>query len=121
MQVLPQGQHVDLMLAHALHHQEHLGIGLAQAEHQPGLGRYRWQALLEALHTYPLLGKAHRQEADVGAGMIRIAAAMRRLGSSLLDLSSPFDVVTRRSVSRPPILQAFLEDLDACASQPGSA
>ncbi|AJG13941.1 LysR family transcriptional regulator [Pseudomonas plecoglossicida] len=45
---------------------------------------------------------------------------MRRLGASLLDLCSPFDVVTRRGVSRPPILQAFLEDLDACASQPGS-
>ncbi|MEN5301064.1 LysR family transcriptional regulator [Pseudomonas sp. TWI628] len=46
---------------------------------------------------------------------------MRRLGTSLLDLCSPFDVVTRRGVSRPPILQAFLEDLDACASQPGSS
>ena len=44
---------------------------------------------------------------------------MRRLGASTLDLSSPFEVVTRRGVSRPPILQAFLEDLAACTSQPG--
>jgi len=39
---------------------------------------------------------------------------MCRLGASTLDLSSPFDVITRRGVAAPPILQAFLEDLGAC-------
>lgn len=38
---------------------------------------------------------------------------------SSLDLTSPFDVITRRGVSPPPILQAFLEDLNACMHQPG--
>ncbi|AXM95341.1 LysR family transcriptional regulator [Pseudomonas plecoglossicida] len=39
---------------------------------------------------------------------------MCRLGANTLDLSSPFDVITRRGVAAPPILQAFLEDLGAC-------
>jgi len=45
---------------------------------------------------------------------------MRRLGANTLDLSSPFDVATRRGVSRPPILQAFLEDLAACTVRTAS-
>ncbi|RWU22966.1 LysR family transcriptional regulator [Pseudomonas alkylphenolica] len=43
---------------------------------------------------------------------------MRRLGASTLDLTSPFDVITRRGVSPPPILHAFLEDLAACTLAP---
>ena len=44
---------------------------------------------------------------------------MCRLGANTLDLSSPFDVITRRGVAAPPILQAFLEDLGACMQPVG--
>ncbi|MNH35271.1 LysR substrate binding domain protein [compost metagenome] len=44
---------------------------------------------------------------------------MRRLGANTLDLTSPFDVITRRGVSPPPILRAFLEDLNTCMHQSG--
>lgn len=44
---------------------------------------------------------------------------MCRLGANTLDLSSPFDVITRRGVATPPILQAFLEDLAACMQPVG--
>jgi DNA-binding transcriptional LysR family regulator len=44
---------------------------------------------------------------------------MCRLGENTLDLSSPFDVITRRGVAAPPILQAFLEDLGACMQPMG--
>ncbi|MBF8732629.1 MAG: LysR family transcriptional regulator [Pseudomonas putida] len=46
---------------------------------------------------------------------------MYRLGANTLDLTSPFDVITRRGVTPPPILQAFLEDLNTCMYQPGFA
>ncbi|MGH8436294.1 MAG: LysR family transcriptional regulator [Pseudomonas sp.] len=40
---------------------------------------------------------------------------MQQLGQASLRLMSPFDVITRRGVASPPILQAFLEDLAACS------
>ncbi|MNM96228.1 HTH-type transcriptional regulator YjiE [compost metagenome] len=44
---------------------------------------------------------------------------MRRLPLNNLDPMSPFDAITRRGVTPPPILRAFLEDLAACSRQPG--
>ncbi len=49
LQVLAEGQHVDVVLAHPLHDLDDLVVGLAQAEHQPGLGRYVRNHLLELL------------------------------------------------------------------------
>lgn len=40
---------------------------------------------------------------------------MHQLAAGSLDLLSPFDVITRRGATPPPILQAFLEDLAACS------
>lgn len=40
---------------------------------------------------------------------------MRQLAATQLRLMSPFDVITRRGVTPPPILRAFLEDLSACS------
>ncbi|WP_419711067.1 LysR family transcriptional regulator [Pseudomonas sp. NFX224] len=40
---------------------------------------------------------------------------MHQLAPDSLRLKSPFDVITRRGVAPPPILQAFLEDLAASA------
>ena len=40
---------------------------------------------------------------------------MHQLAPASLRLKSPFDVITRRGVAPPPILQAFLEDLAASA------
>lgn len=44
---------------------------------------------------------------------------MRQLAATELRLISPFDVVTRRGVTPPPILRAFLEDLSACSRNGG--
>ncbi|MNR35548.1 hypothetical protein D3C85_1534020 [compost metagenome] len=49
LQVLAKGEHVDLVLAHALHHLDHFRVGLAEAEHQSGLGRHPRDAPLEIL------------------------------------------------------------------------
>lgn len=40
---------------------------------------------------------------------------MRQLAAAHLQLLSPFDVIIRRGVAPPPILQAFLEDLASCS------
>lgn len=40
---------------------------------------------------------------------------MRQLAATQLQLMSPFDLISRRGVAPPPILQAFLEDLEACS------
>jgi LysR family transcriptional regulator, transcriptional activator for bauABCD operon len=42
---------------------------------------------------------------------------MQQLAPNSLRLMSPFDVITRRGATPPPILQAFLEDLAACSRQ----
>ncbi|CAE6907128.1 LysR family transcriptional regulator [Pseudomonas marincola] len=44
---------------------------------------------------------------------------MRQLIPNQLQLMSPFDLISRRGVVPPPILQAFLEDLAACSRQNG--
>ncbi len=49
LQVLAEGQHVDVMLAHAVHHLDHFLVGFAQAEHQARLGRHMRHHLLELL------------------------------------------------------------------------
>ncbi len=49
LQVLTQGQHVDIVLAHAVHDLDDLLVGLAEAEHQSRLGRHARHALLELL------------------------------------------------------------------------
>jgi hypothetical protein len=46
---------------------------------------------------------------------------MHQLAPASLRLKSPFDVITRRGVAPPPILQAFLEDLAASARKTGQA
>jgi len=46
---------------------------------------------------------------------------MQQLGPVSLCLMSPFDVISRRGVAPPPILQAFLEDLAACSRDPARA
>jgi DNA-binding transcriptional LysR family regulator len=40
---------------------------------------------------------------------------MHQLAPDSLQLVSPFDVITRRGIAPPPILEAFLEDLAACS------
>ena len=45
---------------------------------------------------------------------------MHQLAPASLRLISPFDVITRRGVAPPPILQAFLEDLAASARKTAS-
>lgn len=40
---------------------------------------------------------------------------MRQLAATQLQVMSPFDLISRRGVAPPPILQAFLEDLKACS------
>ncbi|WP_300651506.1 LysR family transcriptional regulator [Pseudomonas sp.] len=40
---------------------------------------------------------------------------MRQLAAPQLQVMSPFDLISRRGVAPPPILQAFLEDLKACS------
>ncbi|MNO78209.1 hypothetical protein D3C76_693380 [compost metagenome] len=49
LQVLAEGEHVDLVLAHAVHDLDDLIVGLAETEHQAGLGRHVRDHLLEAL------------------------------------------------------------------------
>src|SRR5471032_2075924 len=49
LQVLAQGQHVDVVFAHALHDFDHFFVGFAQAQHQAGFGRNVRHHLLEAL------------------------------------------------------------------------
>ncbi|MBP5102435.1 LysR family transcriptional regulator [Pseudomonas protegens] len=44
---------------------------------------------------------------------------MRQLAPKRLRLMSPFDVITRRGSTPPPILEVFLEDLAACSRQAG--
>ncbi|WPC06335.1 LysR family transcriptional regulator [Pseudomonas benzenivorans] len=43
---------------------------------------------------------------------------MRQLAAPQLQLMSPFDLISRRGVAPPPILQAFLEDLATCSRTP---
>ncbi|WP_397447963.1 LysR family transcriptional regulator [Pseudomonas sp. NA-150] len=43
---------------------------------------------------------------------------MQQLAPVSMRLTSPFDVITRRSSAPPPILQTFLEDLAACSRNP---
>ncbi|MFP2770550.1 LysR family transcriptional regulator [Oceanisphaera sp. KMM 10153] len=40
---------------------------------------------------------------------------MRQLAETQIRLMAPFDVITRRGVTPPPILSAFIEDLSACS------
>ena len=49
LQVLAKGQHVDVVLAHALHHFDDFFIGFTKAQHQAGFGRDVRHHLLEAL------------------------------------------------------------------------
>lgn len=44
---------------------------------------------------------------------------MQQLVASQVRVMSPFDVITRRSITPPPILRAFLEDLSACSRNSG--
>ena len=49
LQVLAEGQHIDAVLTHVAHDRHDLVVGLAQADHQPGLGWNRRKARLERL------------------------------------------------------------------------
>ncbi|MNC05602.1 hypothetical protein D3C75_530910 [compost metagenome] len=49
LQILTEGQHVDVVLAHALHDFDDFFVGLAQTQHQAGLGRNVRHHLLEFL------------------------------------------------------------------------
>ncbi len=49
LQVLPQGQHIDVVRAHVAQHLPDLVDLLAETEHQAGLGRHRRVQALEFL------------------------------------------------------------------------
>ncbi|MNC76730.1 hypothetical protein D3C75_1285160 [compost metagenome] len=49
LQVLAEGQHVDIVLAHALHDLDDFLVGFAKAQHQAGFGRYVGHRVLEFL------------------------------------------------------------------------
>src|SRR5258706_1712645 len=49
LQVLADGQHVDIVRAQIAHYREDFGIGLAEADHQAGFGRYARIKALELL------------------------------------------------------------------------
>ena len=49
LQVLPEGEHVDIMLAQVGHHSLDFADFLTQSEHEAGLGRDLRIAFLEAL------------------------------------------------------------------------
>src|SRR4029453_5191651 len=49
LEILPDGEHLDLVRAHVAHDRENLLVGFAEAHHQAGLGRNLREALLELL------------------------------------------------------------------------
>ena len=46
-QILTDGQHVDLVVAHVLHHRQNFLVGFAEANHQPAFGWHIGEELFE--------------------------------------------------------------------------
>ncbi|MNQ83831.1 hypothetical protein D3C85_989330 [compost metagenome] len=83
LQVLAQGQHVDVVLAHALHDFDDFFVGLAQTQHQAGLGRNVRHHLLEALQQgqRPLVVRTRtRRLVQAWHGFQVVVEHIRRLG-----------------------------------------